>query len=201
VQKMKIINQKECNRIAADNISQYPDAIKITALYATIKKLTPFLIITAFILTNVLLRYTDTKNLILNYLELHSLPSFPGSLFVVILGLLVFFIMTVIHEFVHLLGYIKDFKSCYLIFSIKAFSVYNSKWVTKTNQLITLILPFLFFLLVAAIISIIMKNIYLFYWITLLNLASSCSDIVVFFVFLMKAPKNSLILGHYYRIQ
>ncbi len=197
---MKIINQKECNRIAAVNISQYPDAIKITALYATIKKLTPFLIITAFILTNILLRYTDTKNLILNYLRLHGLPSLLGSLFVVILGLLVFFIMTVIHEFVHLLGYIKDFKSCYLILSIKTVSVYNSKWVTKTNQLMTLILPFLFFFLVAAIISIITKNINLFYWITLLNLAGSSSDIIVFFVFLKKAPKNSLILGHYYRI-
>jgi membrane protein YqaA with SNARE-associated domain len=200
VQKLKVITPKECNRIAADNISQYPDAIKITALYAAIKKLTPFLIITAFILTNVLLRYTDMRNLILNYLGLHGLPSLLGSLLVVIFGLLIFFVMTVIHEFIHLLGYLKDFNSCYLVLSKKAVSVYNSKWVSKVNQLITLILPLMFFLLVALFISILTNNIYLFYWITLFNLGGTCSDIVVFFVTLFKTPKNSLILGHYYRI-
>jgi len=197
---MKIINDKECGILVADSISKYPNAVRITALYDTIKKLTPYLIITAFISANVLLRYTDIKNLILSYFGLQGLSTLLGSLFMVIITLLIFFVMTVVHEFVHLLGYIKDFKNSYLIISKKTVSAYNSKWVTKTNQLVTLLLPFLFFLLAAVIILIITKNIDLFYLITLLNLGGSCSDIIAFFILLNKAPKNSLILGHYYRI-
>lgn len=197
---MKIISDKECGKIVAESISMYPNAVRLTALYATWKKLYPFIIGLAFILSITLAYFTHIRILILNYLGLQGLPLLLGSLFVLVFALLVFIVMTVIHEFIHLLGSIKDIKYCYLVVTKKAVSVYNNKWVTKTNQLITLILPVLFFQLVAAIISILTKNIYLFYWITLLNLGGASSDIVVFFVTLIKTPKNSLILGHYYRI-
>lgn len=198
---MRIISDKKCGMIVADSISKYPDAIRITALYATWKKLLPFIVVISFALFFTLVKFTHIINLILDYFGLQSLPLLLRLLFLLVFTLSIDLVMIIIHEFIHLLGYIKDFKYCYLVISKKAVSVYNGNWVTKRNHLIALILPVLFFLLAAVIILIITKNFYLFYCITLLNLVSASSDIVVFSVFLIKAPKNSLILGHYYRTQ
>lgn len=113
-------------------------------------------------------------------------------------------IYTIIHETIHLL-FIKEFwkKDNKIIISLKAVSVDSKAVETKTRFLCGLIAPFVILQTLLIILFITMRNNYfkmIFNWLFIVNLMS-ISDIISFFVVLIKVPRNSYIVDNVYYIK
>ncbi len=180
---MKIINNKVCKEIIQRLVCQHPECVKLP-LYEVWKKINKFL-----------LTITPVCSFVLGLLTFKKM-NFDFNM--LMKALVLFAVMVVVHELIHMLSYKKD---CYIVIDSSAISIFCARWVRKNETLLALVLPVILLEILIIIYLIISLNIIVFVWLSWLNFVLASSDIVSFYVILKKAPSDSLIMGHYYRCQ
>ena len=155
--------------------------------------------------------WSNKKNqqIVLKIINKSSLSVLTGLNILLYVGVLLLFICvtiisyTIIHEAIHVL-FIKEFwkKDIKIIISKKAVSVDSKSVETKARFLYGLISPFVLLQSILIILIITMSNNYtilIVKWLMIVNLIS-ISDIISFFVVLIKVPRNSYIIDNVYYI-
>lgn len=203
---MKIVSEKESAKIIEKYIYEYErlNKLPIHSIWIAIK---PIILVFVSTLSSILaISFFNTyKNDIMSLLGINQ-PSFYAKIIIAILGFMaILFIlipMILVHELIHFLC-CKLFKKHCVIVVNKPFgiSVLCLDWHSKSNELCTLILPFLIFLIFSIILWWTFSNVFVFMWLTIINSAISSADLVNCIIILIKVPRGSLILGHYFRRQ
>lgn len=203
---MKIISEKTCGKLISKNLTNISNATKLP-LWSYWTKIKPiiclvFVVFSSTLATVTLKRY---KHALMSLLGITSLDILWKSIIALICFLTIIImivIMAFIHEMIHVLCY-KIFKyQCVLVVDKRlTFSILSVNWVRKSHQLWTIILPFFVMQIIICLQLFWVRNVFLFLWLTLINLSLSCSDILGFIIILLKTPNDAILFGHYFRRQ
>lgn len=200
---MIIINEVQAQYIIKKTLSIKKDVNK---LHTNIiwKKVMPFFIILLIICSTLLVYITMNKyrENIMNIFGRDNL-IFYEKLLVMVVGYFIFIVCSIVyvffHEVIHIIANLKNWKNIYIVINFpNTISILDNKWNTKLQELICIALPFIVFIVLGLFIFFNTKNLIIFLWINLLNIAYSSSDIVAFYVICFKTPKNALILCDYF---
>jgi len=207
---VKIIHDKELYESTQKEFGEYNN----TDLYQNWYKIKlPIQIIsnTLFLLWAILLFRIDHVPMIKPIMELLAIDNMniinrlKLGVFLLFFALFVYFIMTIVHEFTHILAYIQFFKinnlkQIYIVLTLPAsIGIFYWKWITKKHCLFGIVLPFLLIFCLSLIYYLIIGNGTIFSFFFIMNLSSSSSDIFAFFYILLKIPPKSFLIGNYYR--
>ena len=207
---MKIIQNKELYELTQKEFGEYNN----TDLYQNWYKVKlPIQIIsnTLFLLWAIFLFRIDYVPMIKPIMELLAIDNMniinrlKLGVFLLFFALFGYFIMTIVHEFTHILAYIQFFKinnlkQIYIVLTLPAsIGIFYWKWITKKHCLFGIVLPFLLIFCLSLIYYLIIGNGTIFSFFFIMNLSSSSSDIFAFFYILLKIPPKSFLIGNYYR--
>lgn len=203
---MKIISEKTCEKLIDKNLTNISSVTKLP-LWSYWTKIKPiiclvFVVVSFTLATVTLKRYKYAFMSLLGITSLNILWKSIIALICFVTIIITVVIMAFIHEMIHVLCY-KIFKyQCVLVVNKHlTFSILSVNWVRKSHQLCTIILPFFVMLIIICLQLFLLRNVFLFLWLTLINLALSCSDILSFMIILLKTPNDTILFGHYFRRQ
>lgn len=203
---MKLISQKECAEIVQENIKQYSgkSKLKLWHYWKIIKPIIQLIVsfLTVSLATETLKHYKYNILLLLGVTEVTMFWKGTIGIICFLFIMILMIIMVVMHELIHAVCY-KMFKyHCVFVVSKSLIiSTLCISWASKPQHLLAIIFPF--FVTQVSIFALysIFNNVFVFLWITLINLAISCSDILSFIVIMLKVPNDAILFGHYYRRQ
>jgi len=198
---MKIISNDELNRMVAINAQNCKNIglnnkwLKIQWLISTIAaSIAIFLGIKTF-------DYYEKD--ILSFMQVDTL-EFKHKIIIGIICMIAILLMNIplviIHEAIHAVTLPKGKDKKYVIFTLPfTISVHYDGWIPRNSQLKCLIAPVIVISIMIALLAIAVGNIYIFFWLMLLNISLSSSDIFAFFYILSTIPQEADLYGGYFR--
>lgn len=203
---MKIVSEKECVKIIDKHIGSIPNVSKMSlwAYWNSIR----LIICCIFLIVSFILATVTLKNYKFDIISLFGITNFNICwksiiaiiCFVIIIATIT--IMVIIHELLHVLcNKIFKYESVIVVNKRFTISVFHLNWAKKRNELFIIISPFIIIFITTCILHFVLNNAFFSLWITLINLAISCSDMFCFAFILLKTPSDAMIFGHYFRCQ
>jgi len=139
-----------------------------------------------FIISNTIIVFDD---LVYNF----SLPDFAILAMSI---LIIYYVMIIVHEFIHYIAYPRDKENIYVTFESPSIYIFYDGLLTKKRALTMLIAPTIVIFLVT--ITVFRSRMDLIVLLTFLNLIQSSSDIFNFFYILTKTNSKAYGYGNWY---
>ena len=145
----------------------------------------------------VVARHPDEMYLFFYPVERWQMGLYWVAFFVIAIPLLV-----AVHELLHVIVLPHRMKNVTVVFDLpRTVSVSHGEWLTKTEELVSLLAPVVGIGLIAVLPLCLTGRAALGGLVMIVNVGLSCSDIFAFFYLLVKMPKNALLLGNRYRLR
>lgn len=197
---MRIIRTEEVKELEQAELKKHPEYKKMD-VYRHVKRWMPIIYSIVIFLSTILAVCMPH-----NYIEWLADIQHPWVVKVIVVSiiwimmvLILVMVMTPLHEVLHAVPL--GIRRCYMLVNLpQTVSVYSNQWHSKCRTLLSMMLPFVFYTIVAIVVIVISGAWYPCLWFMLINMACSATDIFMFTYIMVKIPANAMICNYYYYI-
>lgn len=196
---MRVIKKQEVKVLEQTALKDHPNYKRMDA-YRHVKRCLPFLCVIGLIGSNLLalLMPQSYREWLLGIQQPSAMKRIAAVFKIIALFAGVLVVMVPLHEMIH--AVVLGFCKCYVMFQLPSVSVYCDRWIPKCRMMLAMILPFVTYTVIAAILFLISGEWYPCVWFMWINLLFASTDIFMFVYILLQIPRNALICGYYYDI-